>query len=730
MHNLAVQIVRFADDNQPGRVECEFVDAEDRSPSLRDIKDSEHFGFGEKVKTAFFDARKQLIGSCVAALAFTFSLSCSAQEFNLMPWPARIEQREGFLKLDQLPRFEVKGGDERVQYAIAHFRRQLDAETKLSSRSSVNNSTAPLLVIRCDTPGQKLQALGEDESYSLLVDESKIELTAGTPLGVLRGVETLLQLIQKDKHDWIIPAVRVEDRPRFPWRGLMVDVSRHFIPLEVIKRNIDGMAAVKLNTLHLHLSDDEGFRVESRNSPKLQELASDGQYYTQHQIRELLSYARERGVRVVPEFDVPGHAVSWLIAHPNIASAPPPAHLVRGMSDAVRPPIDPTIEETYQVLDSVLGEMASLFPDPYFHVGGDEVDGKYWDGNERIQEWMRAHAIKDNHDLQTYFSKRVQVILAKHGKHMEGWDDILNPDLPKDTLVQSWRGPDTLATAAQMGFPTILSAGWYLDLMYPASRHYAVEPLSGLTTFLSDAQKALILGGEAAQWTEYATPENIDNRIWPRLGAIAERLWSPASVTGETSMYKRLEALSISLEQLKLLHNLNSRKMLDDVAGKTPRQLFETLSAVVEPVKEYEREKTQAYSTQTPLNRLVDAVSPESNVGRELNILAQQAIQDPDSRLELRKWFKRWRDNDARLQPFLYSSSSLQELIPLSHELCNLGSTGLEALDNIEAGSRVTGDKRTQQLASIDDAAKPHAELFLVVTSGVRQLVAAEPLVE
>jgi len=195
-------------------------------------------------------------------------------------------------------------------------------------------------------------------------------------------------------------------------------------------------------------------------------------------------------------------------------------------------------------------------------------------------------------------------------------------------------------------------------------------------------------------------------------------------------MYKRLDALSISLERLKLLHNVNSRKMLDDVAGKTPRQLFETLSAVVEPVKDYEREKTQAYSTQTPLNRLVDAVSPESNVGRELNILAQQAIQDPGSRLELRKWFKRWRDNDARLQPFMYSSSSLQELIPLSHELCNLGSTGLEALDNIEAGSRITGDKRTQQLAAIDDAAKPHAELFLVVTSGVRELVAAEPLVE
>jgi len=678
------------------------------------------------VKTVFFGATKHLIGSCAFVLAFTFSLSCSAQEFNLMPWPARIEQQEGFFKLARLPRFEVKGGDERVQQAIAHLKRQLRAETDFPFTKKPNNNPAPLFFIRCDTPGQKLQALGEDESYGLLVGENKVELTAATPLGILRGVETLLQLIQKDKHGWIIPAVRVEDRPRFPWRGLMIDVSRHFIPLEAIKRNIDGMAAVKLNILHLHLSDDEGFRVESRLAPKLQELASDGQFYTQDQIRELLSYARGRGVRVVPEFDIPGHAVSWLIAHPNIASAPPPAHLVRGMSDEVRPPIDPTLEETYQVLDKVLGEMASLFPDPYFHIGGDEVDGRYWDNNEKLQEWMRAHDIKDNHALQTYFNKRVQAILAKHGKHMEGWDEILNPDLPKDTLVQSWRGPETLANAARMGFSTILSAGWYLDLMYPASQHYAVEPLSGESALLTDDQKSLILGGEAAQWTEYVTSEILDNRLWPRLGAIAERLWSPASVTGIASMYRRLDALNTNLENLQLLHNANSKKMVNRIAGKTPRQLFETLSAVVEPVKDYERGKTQPYGTQTPLNRLVDAVSPESNAGREFNILAQKAIQDPNSRLALRKWLKRWRDNDVQLQPFLASSSSLQELLPLSQNLSILGATGLEALDNVESGNPVSTDKRNQQLAALDEAAKPHAELFLVVASGVRQVIAAE----
>jgi len=309
---------------------------------------------------------------------------------------------------------------------------------------------------------------------------------------------------------------------------------------------------------------------------------------------------------------------------------------------------------------------------------------------------------------------------------MEGWDEILNPDLPKDTLVQSWRGPETLANAARMGFSTILSAGWYLDLMYPASQHYAVEPLRGESSLLTDAQKSLILGGEAAQWAEYVTPEILDNRLWPRLGAIAERLWSPASVTGVESMYRRLDALNTNLENLQLLQNTNSKKMVDHIAGRTPRQLFETLSAVVEPVKDYERGKTQPYSTQTQLNRFVDAVSPESNAGREFNILAQQAIQDPNSRLELRKWLKRWRDNDSQLQPFLSSSSSLQELLPLSQNLSILGSIGVEVLDNIESGNPVAADKRNRQLAAMDEAAKPHAELFVVVASGLRQLIAAQ----
>ena len=510
----------------------------------------------------------------------------------------------------------------------------------------------------------------------------------------------------------------------------MIDVSRHFIPLEIIKRNIDGMAAVKLNVLHLHLSDDEGFRVESRRAPRLQKLASDGQFYTQQQVRDRVAYAHQRGIRIVPEFDVPAHAVSWLVAFPKLSSAGPPPHIVRGMADGERPTIDPTLPATYATLDTAFGEMAALFPDQYFHIGGDEVDGKYWDQNERIQLWMRKHKIKDNHALQAYFNRRVQAILAKHGKRMEGWDEILAPELPKNTLVQSWRGPETLANAARMGFPTLLSAGWYLDLMFPASLHYAVEPLSGRSANLSAEEQARVVGGEAAQWTEYVTPEVLDNRLWPRLGAIAERLWSPQSITDVDSMYRRLEVLNRNLEWLDLRQRTNSRRMLYRIAGNVPLDLLETLAAQVEPVKDYDRGKTQSYDVLRPLNRLVDAVPPESDAAREVSALIRRSIQGRSQRPDLRKILIRWRDNDAQLAPLLPSSSLLADLAPLSHRLSVLGTIGLQALDALDAGAPVTAESENQQLAVVNESAAPHAELMIVAAAAVRQLVESQPLLQ
>jgi hexosaminidase len=667
---------------------------------------------------------------CAMGVLFATALAGKASELNLMPWPSHISQGEGFVSLDRAPRVELTGGDERVRHAWKRFVQNLAVQTGVPfDQPFAVNMGGPLFVIHCAGPGLRVQSVEEDEGYHLVIDSKGIELTAANPLGIMHGLETVLQLVESGPQGWALPEVRIDDTPRFAWRGLMIDVSRHFMPLDTIERNIDGMAAVKLNVLHLHLSDDEGFRVESKRCPKLTKLAADGLFYTQAQMRELIAYARDRGVRVVPEFDVPGHAVSWLVAYPRLASGDAPTGLVRSQRDSLRPPLDPTQAATYKVIDTVFGEMERLFPDKYFHIGGDEVDGKYWDKDEHIQAWMHAHGIQDNHALQTYFTKRVQVIVRKHGKEMEGWDEILSGDLPKDSLIQSWRGAQSLADAARMGYKTILSAGYYLDLQYPASQHYAVDPLAGDSASLSAGAKSRILGGEAAQWTEYVTQEILDNRIWPRLGAIAERLWSPQTVTDMGSMYRRLAILSRNLEWLGLEHRSSSVRMLGRIAGDDmPPKLLEILASVVEPVKEYDREKTQVYDVEAPLNHLVDAVPPESDLARKINALAQRAFHDSSARSELRKWFVQWRENDAQIEPYLETSALRKPLVPLSQELSQLGVVGLSALDAIEASHPVTTEERRGQLAKIEEGAAPHAELFLAIAPAIRALVQAEPV--
>jgi hexosaminidase len=668
------------------------------------------------------------------ALMFLVSaaLACRASELNLMPWPSQMTRQEGFLTLDHLPAFDVHCADDRVRPALDRFSHNLSVRTGIPPElHNPGKPDGPEFVISCAGPGLRVQELEEDESYHLSIGGNKIELTAANPLGILHGFETVLQLVESGPLGWRFPAVHIDDTPRFQWRGLMIDVSRHFMPLSAIERNVDGMAAVKLNVLHLHLSDDQGFRVESKRCPKLTGLASDGLFYTQDQMRELIAYARGRGVRVVPEFDVPGHAVSWLVAYPNLSSGPAPQGLVHSHHDDLRPPLDPTQEATYKLLDTVFGEMARLFPDRYFHIGGDEVDGKYWQGDAHIQAWMRAHNMSNNHALQTYFTKRVQKIVSKHGKMMEGWDEILDGDLPKDSLIQSWRGADSLASAAKIGYQALLSAGYYLDLEYPASTHYAVDPISGESASLTAAEKARIVGGEAAQWTEYVTPEILDHRLWPRLGAIAERLWSPESLTDVDSMYRRLAVLSRNLEWLGLEHRTGSQRMLGRIVDDNmPPELLDTLAAAVEPVKEYDREETQKYDVDEPLNQLVDAIPAESDQARQFNALARRALHDPAARQQLRQLFIQWRDNDARLQPFLVASKLREPLVPLSRALSELGDLGLAALDALDSPQSVNAEQRKQQLDHLQAIAAPHAELLLVVTPAVRVLLEAKPVTQ
>ena len=452
----------------------------------------------------------------------------------LMPWPASVKTVPGNGQMVIDAAFAVgleKHTDARLRKTVAIFLDDLRRHTgMLPLDFGVTTPEKAQLVIHCDRPSKRVQQLGEDEAYTLEVTPSGGELSAPTTLGVMRGLQTFLQLIQTTPQGFAVPTVVIEDGPRFPWRGLMIDSGRHFIPVEVIKRNLDAMAAVKMNVLHWHLSENQGFRIESKKFPKLQGMGSDGLFYTQDQVREVIAYAHDRGIRVVPEFDMPGHSTAWFVGYPDLASGPGPFSVERkwGVFD---PAMDPTRESTYKVLDAFIGEMAGLFPDQFFHIGGDEVNGKQWDANPKIRQFMRVHKLKDNAALQAYFNSRVQKIVAKHGKTVEGWDEILRPNLPKSIVIQSWRGQKSLADAAQQGYRGLLSFGYYLDLMNSAASHYVVDPMSGAAASLSEADQKKILGGEACMWAEYVSAENVDSRIWPRAAAIAERLWSPQSVT-------------------------------------------------------------------------------------------------------------------------------------------------------------------------------------------------------
>ncbi|MBO0727485.1 MAG: family 20 glycosylhydrolase, partial [Blastocatellia bacterium] len=569
----------------------------------------------------------------IMGCVFSFVQNKSADQgaganHKLMPVPAALRFNSGRLAVTPSFTIAVKGySDARLLGAIDRMARRLEARTGLTfARGLQSDAAASTLVIQSQSPGKAIPAVDEDESYSLEVSNSQATLNATTVVGALRGLETFLQLLDGGKDDYYIPAVSVQDRPRFPWRGLMIDLGRRWQPMEVIKRNLDGMAAVKLNVLHLHLTEDQGFRIESKKYPKLHQLGSDGNYYTQDEMREIIEYARMRGIRVVPEFDMPGHTTSWFVGHPELASEPGQYQIERRWG-IFGPVMDPTNEQLYKLLDGFIGEMAALFPDAYLHIGGDEVEAKEWKESPRIQAFIRARGLKDNHGLQAYFNQRLSKILTKHGKKMIGWDEILHPDLPKDIVVQSWRGQKSLAEAAKKGYTGILSNGYYIDLMEPAWRHYLNDPIPENTTLTPEEQK-LILGGEATMWSEWVSPETIDSRIWPRTAAIAERFWSPREVKDVDDMYRRLAIVSVQLEDAGLLHKKNPPAMLRRWAGGAATWVNEVkpLIAIVEPVKGYRRGALQKATQFTPLTRLADIAQPDSEQARNFAKSVEQYL--------------------------------------------------------------------------------------------------------
>ncbi len=422
---------------------------------------------------------------------------------TLMPLPAEMKLHRGEYAVSRGLKVRYRGtATERIERAVERFHSGMAEATGLEVNELKENGQ---LVIEFRGTTTELPGPGDDESYRLRITPRRIRLEADTETGIIYGLESLRQLTGKkgemdaveeteaagETGPWVLPALALSDAPRYRWRGLMIDACRHWIPKEVILRNLDAMAALKMNVFHWHLSEYQAFRVESKVFPRLHEMGSGGEYYSQEEIRQVVRYAADRGIRVVPEFDLPGHSTSWLVGYPELGSAPGPYRLdtVYGVLDPV---LDPTREEIYEFLDRFFGEMSTLFPDPFVHIGGDEVMDTHWMENEQIRAFMEEKGLEDSHALQAYFNQRLGELLTGHGKKMMGWDEILHPELPAErVVVQTWRDHASLWESARMGFGAVLSAGYYLDFKQPAGYHYQIDPeeIRGAVTIEIDSSR-------------------------------------------------------------------------------------------------------------------------------------------------------------------------------------------------------------------------------------------------
>jgi len=391
-----------------------------------------------------------------------------------------------------------------------------------------------------------------DESYTLIVEMPQASLTAKTVYGALRGLETLSQLVEFDmtSMSYLVNETMIVDSPRFQFRGVLIDTARHFVEVPVILQHLDAMAYNKMNVLHWHIVDDQSFPYESITYPELSLKGSwtgtPDHIYSQEQIQSIIQYAQYRGIRVIPEFDTPGHSLSWGNAYPQLLTA-----CYDGQQQYGYGPINPLPQFTWDFLTGLYKELDAVFPDTYIHIGGDEVDFTCWSTNPQIQQWMQEHNYTNYAEVEQYYETKLIGVMESLNKSFIGWQEIFDNglQLSPDTIIDVWKAPwDTeLSSVTSNGFKAILSAPWYLNYIsygqdWPT--YYAIEPLSFQG---SQEQYDLVIGGEACMWAEFVDSTNLISRMWPRAGAIAERLWSPMNVTDQTDAAYRLQSQSCRL---------------------------------------------------------------------------------------------------------------------------------------------------------------------------------------
>ena len=652
-----------------------------------------------------------------------------------MPWPQSISVTNGSFALDKNFKVNITGNpNPRIFARTSQFLRRLDGRTGLffdqGFVTKINEFPSAQLQINCSQSGKV--GINQDESYQLEIQSNKITINANSDLGAMHALETLLQLLQNNSTSYYFPTVTISDSPRFTWRGLMIDAARHFQPVDVIKRNLDAMAAMKMNVFHWHLTDDQGWRIELKNHPKLTQLASDGNYYTQEEIKNIVKYADERGIMVIPEIDVPGHGTAILTAYPEVGSKlnfDKNTYSLERNSGIFTPTLDPSNPKTYQLLSEIFDEVCPLFSGNYFHIGGDENEGKDWDSNPKIQEFKKKNNFANNHELQTYFTMQLIPMLKKHNKQLMGWEEIMTKNLSKDAIIHSWKGSNegiaagqSLVNAVKNGYKTVLSNGYYIDLMLGVENHYLNDPMPKNITLTAE-EKARILGGEAPMWSELATPTTIDSRIWPRTAAIAERLWSNENITDMASLRKRMNVISLQLEELGITHIRNKEVLLRNISNNQTNTALEDFSNICEPLKIYSRnsEGTE-YKTYSPFTLFADACTPDAKdaLGFDAAVTNYLKNKNLENQILVTDYLKKWINVNAKLIELSSNAPLVHPLLPLSKSLSDLSQQLLSKIEKKQTVNPNTLNNLLEQCNS-----KNHADVELAVYNSLKKLVSA-----
>ncbi len=473
-------------------------------------------------------------------------LEANADPLTLIPWPAQIESRSGELALSSATNLVIHPAKGIDPWLAGYLKQRIKERTGLSlaHESSVQaDSTTLDIELSLSKPDQ---LIGK-EGYYLEVDE-RVSIKAATEAGLFYGCQTLVQLIAKRSGSFVIPEVSITDYPRFSYRGMHFDPARNFLEIEFLYQMVDRISELKLNVMHIHLTDDQGWRIEIKRYPYLQQIGGAVGYYTQEQMRELIKYAGQRQVTIIPEIDIPGHVTALLASYPEYSCTGEPIQVSTrwGVHDNL---LCPAKEEVYVFLDGLFEEIAELFPSEYIHIGSDEVPGGDWKECPKCQALAEREGLDGKEGLQAYFVARVDEILKKHGKKMIGWDEITG-FAPEDTMVQAWRDIKYAREAAELGHKAIVSPTkhYYFDYAiwaFSLKNAYKLDPIpKGLDPELHH----YIQGGEACMWGEFAPQEMVESKVYPRVLALSEATWSRQEDRKWKDFKKRVKQIKPILE--------------------------------------------------------------------------------------------------------------------------------------------------------------------------------------